>query len=201
MLFLLGVSCTHAEQDEFDGVGIGLVDRPKLCEKTTKKGDLVRVNFNASIGDGTVFEERYMNEPLEFVIGENAVIGGFEIGLQDMCVGEVRHLTVPTKFAYGTNGLGNLPSRTTLYFFVTLLSFETVPNGPAKSNVFKQIDADKDQLLSPDEVQRFLKKQGVRDENGDKGMKQMIRDVFKEEDRDSNGYIGEKEFSGSKDEL
>lgn len=96
-----------------------------------------------------------MNEPLEFVIGEGAVIGGFEVGLQDMCIGEVRHLTVPTKFAYGTNGLGNMPSRVTLYFFVKLLSFETLKEGAHKPNTFKSIDSNDDQLLSPDEVRCY----------------------------------------------
>lgn len=213
LLLLLGLSYTHAvqynavpdsdaPQKDFDGVGIGLVSRPKVCEKTTKRGDLLRVNFNASIGDGTVFETRYMTEPLEFVIGEGAVIGGFEVGLQDMCLNEIRHLTVPTKYAYGTNGLGNLPSRVTLYFFVKLLSFETVPNAPHKPNIFKDIDTNVDLLLSPDEVHKYLKKVGVKDQQGDHGIKQMMRDIFKEEDRDSNGYIGHAEFSGRKmDEL
>jgi len=213
LLFLLGLSCTQAVQynavpdeeakkTEFDGVGIGLVSRPKVCDKTTKRGDLLRVNFNASIGDGTVFETRYMTEPLEFVIGEGAVIGGFEVGLQDMCVGEVRHLTVPTKFAYGTNGLGNMPSRVTLYFFVTLLSFETVKDAPHKPNVFKEIDSNVDLLLSPDEVRAYLSKKGFKDTTGDHGIKQMMRDIFKEEDRDNNGYIAHEEFSGRKrDEL
>jgi len=214
LVLLLAVAYTQAVQynavpdedakkkTEFDGVGIGLVTRPKVCDKTTAKGDLLRVNFNASIGDGTVFESRYMNEPLEFVIGEGAVIGGFEVGLQDMCIGEVRHLTVPTKFAYGTNGLGNMPSRVTLYFFVKLLSFETLKEGAHKPNTFKSIDSNDDQLLSPDEVKKYLGKIGVKDQVGDHGIKQMMRDIFKEEDRDNNGYIAHSEFSGRKrDEL
>lgn len=213
LLFLLGLSYTQAVQynavpddekkdEEFSGVGIGLITRPRVCDKTTKKGDLLRVTFNASIGDGHVFETRYNTEPLEFVIGEGAVIGGFEVGLQDMCAGEERHLTVPPKYAYGTNGLGNLPSRVTLYFFVKLISFETIPNAPILPNVFKEIDSNVDLLLSPDEVKLFLDKKGFKDQPGDHGIKQMMRDIFKEEDRDNNGYIAHSEFSGRKrDEL
>lgn len=71
LVLLLAVAYTQAVQynavpdedakkkTEFDGVGIGLVTRPKVCDKTTAKGDLLRVNFNASIGDGTVFESRW----------------------------------------------------------------------------------------------------------------------------------------------
>ena len=95
-----------------------------------------------------------------------------------------------------------MPSRVTLYFFVKLLSFETLKEGPHKPNTFKEIDDNNDQLLSPDEVKKYLAKIGIKDQVGDHGLKQMMRDIFKEEDRDNNGYIGHNEFSGRKrDEL
>ena len=53
----------------------------------------MRVTFNVSIGDGKSFDTRYENSPLEFVIGDGEMVGGFDVGLQDMCVGEIRHLT------------------------------------------------------------------------------------------------------------
>ena len=60
-----------------------------------------------------------MREPLEFVLGDGEMIDGFDAGLVDMCVGELRHLTVPAKYAYGGNGMGReIPARSTLYFFV-----------------------------------------------------------------------------------
>ena len=43
---------------EFDGVGIGIVSRPSSCDKTTQNGDLLKVHFNGSLGDKTVFDDR-----------------------------------------------------------------------------------------------------------------------------------------------
>ena len=71
LLLILGLALTHAvqynsvpdeeakdTQAEFDGVGIGLVSRPKVCDKTTARGDLLRVTFNGTIGDGTVLDSK-----------------------------------------------------------------------------------------------------------------------------------------------
>merc|ERR1712226_19030 len=215
LLVLVGVSCTFAarrsldevenKDEPFDGVGIGLVSRPKYCEKKTKKGDLLRVTFNASTGhegEGKSFDTTYEKEPLEFVLGDGQMIGGFEVGLSDMCVGEIRHLTVPEQYAYGANGIGALPSRVTMYFFVKLISFEAPKADKKPKNIFKAIDTNKDGLLATDEVKAYLVKEGVKDLPGDHGIKQMMRDIFKEEDRNFNGYIDHEEFSGTKrDEL
>ena len=95
---------------------------------------------------------RYNKRPFEFVIGEKAMIPGFEGGILDMCEGELRHLTVPSRWAYGDNAFGQFPPRTTLYFFVTVLSFEAVPNAPVKDNTFINIDRNNDGKLSSDEV-------------------------------------------------
>ena len=43
---------------DFEGVGIGLVSRPTYCEKTTRKGDLMRVYFNGTLGDGSIVDNR-----------------------------------------------------------------------------------------------------------------------------------------------
>jgi len=80
------------------------------------------------------------------------MIPGFEGGILDMCEGEPRHLTIPSKWAYGENAFGQFPSRTTLYFFITMISFESVPNAPNKDNTFITIDRNSDGKLSSDEV-------------------------------------------------
>jgi len=202
--FLAFTQCEEEKkQEDFDGVGIGLVDRPRSCKKTTAKGDLLRVTFNVSIGGGEAFETTYEKDPLEFILGDGEMIAGFNAGLQDMCVGEVRYLTIPPQYAYGSNGIGSLPARVNFYFYVKLLSFETPSkNDAAKPNAFKQIDTDKDSQLSQGEVREYLESNGAKDQPGDHGVKQMLRDIFREEDRNMNGYIDHNEFSGIKrDEL
>jgi len=184
-------------------VGIGLIFRPTECDTKSKSGDLVRVTFNVSTGYkgplGQGFEKRYEEEPLEFILGSHQMIPGFEVGLTDMCVGEIRHISVPEEYAYGGNNLGAIPARTTMYFFVKMISFEAVPHKDmTPENVFKSIDTNNDDGLSHDEVKEYLLGQGHKDVAGDSGLKQMVREIFQEEDRDNNGYIMFKEFSGPK---
>ena len=80
------------------------------------------------------------------------VIGGFEAGLRDMCIGEIRHLMVPPKYAYGDWQLGStVPARVTFHFTVELI--DVTPDAMRrKTNLFKTIDVNDDGLISPDEV-------------------------------------------------
>ena len=80
------------------------------------------------------------------------VIGGFEAGLRDMCVGEIRHLMVPPKYAYGEWQLGStVPARVTFHFTVELI--DVTPDAMRrKTNLFKTIDVNDDGLIAPDEV-------------------------------------------------
>ena len=43
----------------------------------------------------------------EFQVGITQVIRGWHLGVQDMCVGESRKLTIPSHLAYGDNPPGN----------------------------------------------------------------------------------------------
>lgn len=50
------------DKKEDDVVGIGLVYRPSDCgERTTRKGDLLRVYFNGSLADGSFFDTTLVN--------------------------------------------------------------------------------------------------------------------------------------------
>nr|CAD7408561.1 unnamed protein product [Timema cristinae] len=97
----------------------------------------------------------------------------------------------------------------TLNFDVELIN---IGDSPPAVNVFKEIDADADKMLSREEVSEYLKKQMVAADDG-KGesdeVKRMIEDhdklveeIFQHEDKDKNGFISHDEFSGPKhDEL
>ena len=45
---------------------------------------------------------------------------------------------------------------------------------------------------------RYLKNEGVRDIPGEGGLNVMLKEIFQEEDRDQDGFIDHKEFSGVK---
>jgi FKBP-type peptidyl-prolyl cis-trans isomerase 2 len=79
------------------------------------RGDTVYVNYIGRLTNGTIFDTSYektareagihtiMREykPLEFTIGENKVISGFEDAVEGMTVGEEKTVRVPPKWAYG----------------------------------------------------------------------------------------------------
>ncbi len=66
-----------------------------------KDGDTVRVHYTGRLADGTVFDTSVDSEPLEFTLGENHVIPGFENAVVGMAAGEMKTIQVPPDQAYG----------------------------------------------------------------------------------------------------
>ena len=56
-----------------------------------------------------------------FTLGIREVIKGWDKGLQEMCSGEKRRLTVPPALAYGKEGRGIVFCKLALVYFKTLL--------------------------------------------------------------------------------
>ncbi len=88
-----------------------------------KKDDRVIVNYAGTFKDGTQFDSSFdRNEPLTFVLGENRVIAGWEMGVSGMKMGEKRRLIVPASLAYGKTGRPPvIPPNTPLIFEIELL--------------------------------------------------------------------------------
>jgi FKBP-type peptidyl-prolyl cis-trans isomerase FkpA len=61
-----------------------------------------------------------------FVLGTNAVIRGWDLGLVGMRVGGRRRLTIPPELGYGSTGAGNgvIPPNATLVFDIELLNVQ-----------------------------------------------------------------------------
>jgi peptidylprolyl isomerase/FKBP-type peptidyl-prolyl cis-trans isomerase FklB len=89
-------------------------------------GDEVKVNYQGSLIDGTVFDSSYeRGEPAVFRVGE--VIPGWNEALQMMRPGDIWYLYVPAKLAYGDEGQGPIPAGSVLVFKVELLG--VLPHG------------------------------------------------------------------------
>lgn len=61
----------------------------------------MKVHYTGSLEDGTVFDSSEGREPLEFTVGENKVIPGFENAVVGMAIGDKKKETIPAENAYG----------------------------------------------------------------------------------------------------
>lgn len=66
-----------------------------------KDGDTVKVDYRLTLEDGTIYDETVEGEPIEFTLGKNMVIAGFEEAIKGMKVGESKTITLTPEEAYG----------------------------------------------------------------------------------------------------
>ena len=70
--------------------------------QVAKAGDTVKVDYTGTLSDGTQFDSSKGKSPLEFTIGSNQVIKGFDDAVTGMKVGQTKKVTIPAADAYGT---------------------------------------------------------------------------------------------------
>lgn len=106
---------------------IGIKKRIENCEQKTRKGDIVHMHYTGKLEDGTEFDSSIpRGQPLTFTLGTGQVIKGWDQGLLGMCVGEKRHLVIPSELGYGKSGAGaKIPPDSTLIFDVELTKIES----------------------------------------------------------------------------
>ncbi|XP_020706228.2 FK506-binding protein 2 isoform X1 [Athalia rosae] len=223
MIFALATCCALAyitantAEAAADAFKVNTVYVPEGCTVKSKKGNQLTMHYTGTLTDGTKFDSSIdRDQPFTFQLGVGQVIKGWDQGLVDMCVGEKRQLIIPPELGYGDRGAGKvIPGGATLLFDVELID---ISDSPPTTNVFKEIDANKDNQLSREEVRtmvsEYLRKQMVEAEqagsegDGDEVKKmladhdKLVEEIFQHEDGDKNGFISHDEFSGPKhDEL
>ena len=68
-----------------------------------KDGDNVKVEYEGTLDDGTVFDSSEKHGPLEFEIGAEQVIKGFEEAVKGMEKGQEKQISLKSAEAYGDN--------------------------------------------------------------------------------------------------
>lgn len=66
-----------------------------------EQGNTVRVHYSGFLNDGTIFDSSLEREPLEFTVGEQMVIAGFDAAVVGMEVGGTKTVAIPPAEAYG----------------------------------------------------------------------------------------------------
>lgn len=69
--------------------------------RTAEDGDRVRVHYTGTLDDGTVFDSSREREPLEFELGAEQVIPGFEEAVRGLEVGESVEVSLSPEQGYG----------------------------------------------------------------------------------------------------
>ena len=114
------------------------VDSNGIYYKTKKEGSgekcggrkLVTTEYKGYLVDGTVFDGSAKllkggHEPLDFMTAGGQMIPGFDIMVQDMKLGEVRTIVVPSDLAYGDAGYpGVIPGGAYIAFDIELVKIK-----------------------------------------------------------------------------
>jgi FKBP-type peptidyl-prolyl cis-trans isomerase 2 len=66
-----------------------------------KQGDTVKVHYTGKLEDGTVFDTSQQREPIQFTIGEQTLIPGFERAVVGLSPGESKNTKIAAEEAYG----------------------------------------------------------------------------------------------------
>ncbi len=90
------------------------IDHPSLSDE-------VEVTYKGYFLNEDVFDETKPNKTVEFPL--NAVVKGWQEGIQLMTKGEKATLLIPSSLGYGPQGTGSIPPNSVLIFDVELLGF------------------------------------------------------------------------------
>jgi peptidylprolyl isomerase/FKBP-type peptidyl-prolyl cis-trans isomerase FklB len=108
------------------GVAYKVVKTGPAGGPSPKLGDEVKVNYEGTLPDGTVFDSSYKTgEPVVFPVG--GLIPAWNEILQKMKPGDVWVLYVPPSQGYGPEGKGPIPPDTVMVFKLELLG--VLPQG------------------------------------------------------------------------
>ena len=68
---------------------------------TVKDGDTVKIHYTGKLDDGSIFDTSKDRDPLEFTIGMEEIISGFEKAVVGMNTGDSKTVKVTSDEAYG----------------------------------------------------------------------------------------------------
>jgi peptidylprolyl isomerase len=108
--------------------GLQYLEQVKGTGDAPKEGDLITMNFIASLSDGTELVNTYTDgAPVTVVWGKGRLLEGWEEGMGLMKEGGKARLLLPPELAFGTEGVGSIPGDSQILLEVELVSTESAP--------------------------------------------------------------------------
>ncbi|NOX77107.1 MAG: FKBP-type peptidyl-prolyl cis-trans isomerase [Gammaproteobacteria bacterium] len=83
----------------------GVSDKPAA---SIQQGSEVLMHFAIRLEDGTVADATEVDDPMRFVVGDGTLIGGLELALYGLHVGDTQTLTIGPENAYGARDSDNI---------------------------------------------------------------------------------------------
>ena len=182
------------------------------CERKAASGDILYMHYIGKLASGQQFDSSYTHTPADpfgFKLGAGHVIAGWEEGVEGMCVGEKRRLTIPPSLGYGDEGYGDLiPAKSTLIFDIELMAIkdddgtfeDTLLGGDqehrhANPHEFDHIDENQDKQISKEELVNFINKLNADVAEGEKieEVEKTVDDIIREHDLNQDGMISFEE--------
>lgn len=109
-----------------NGSGLYYIEKVKGKGPKATAGKKVKVHYTGKLMNGKVFDsslDRKPSTPYAFTLGKGEVIPGWDEGISMMSAGGKATLIIPSKLAYGENGMGKeIPAYSPLVFDVELVS-------------------------------------------------------------------------------
>lgn len=109
---------------------------------TPETGDKVFVHYTGTLAaDGSKFDSSLdRGQPLDFTLGQGAVIKGWDLAVATMKKGEKAMLTLKPEYAYGASGSGGtIPPNATLKFEVELVSWKSTKDILGNGGIIKSV--------------------------------------------------------------
>ena len=127
-LIIKDIKKTNGLEKVVDGMIVHFHYRGWLYDKNLDVKDFCQAKgkmFDSTLDKGFRSENATVGtEEVEFIFekGKNNVIKGWEIGTENMSIGDKRCIVIPPKLAYGSRRIGNvIPPNSTLIFEIELV--------------------------------------------------------------------------------
>ena len=120
------------------GVEAAVVTRGPACVAPSQLLDALKVNYRGTLREGgAVFDENLtVGRPLEFHLGRNAPVPGWDAGLLDLCPGDRVILRLAAEMGYGAAGQPpDVPPGAALVYDVTVLQVNDQVAPPAAADL------------------------------------------------------------------
>ncbi|KAK6502831.1 Peptidyl-prolyl cis-trans isomerase fpr2 [Arthrobotrys musiformis] len=127
------------------------------CMYKSGPGSVVITLYNGELLNGKAIDKSWdRNDPHQFQIGTPLVIQGLQDAVEDMCVGEVRKVTIPSRLAHGNkiSGGGLIPPGAAIVYKIKLIGLKPpmYPNAEYNASLKEKAAAPSSSDIPKDEL-------------------------------------------------